>query len=157
MPRQGLLGRLRAFKDRNDGLVMSLFFVGGFLFDAGMLSRIDEPLMLVQQALYLIVCGALLAGTEWLELRKVEPPGWLRKPWHYAEHVLHFMLGTLLNAYSIFYFQSASGFTAVALLVVAAALLALNELPRFRRFGPLVLYALYSICLTPISHTCSRS
>jgi hypothetical protein len=83
-----------------------------------------------------------------VELQKVEPPGWLRKPWHYAEHVLHFMLGTLLNAYSIFYFQSASGFTAVGLLVVVAALLALNELPRFRRFGPVVLYALYSICLT---------
>jgi hypothetical protein len=145
---QGFLGRLRAFKGRNDGLVMSLFFVGGFLFDAVMLSRIDEPPMLIQQGLYLLVCGALLAGTEWVELRKVEPPGWLRKPWHYAEHVLHFMLGTLLNAYSIFYFQSASGFTAVGLLVVVAALLALNELPRFRRFGPLVLHALYSICLT---------
>ncbi len=143
-----IMARLRTFKERNEPLLMILFFIGGFLFDAIMLSRIDEPPMLIQQGAYLLICGALLAATQHLELKKREPPAWLRKPWHYVEHLLHFMLGTLLNAYSIFYFQSASGFTAVGFILTICTLLALNELPRFQRMGPVVLYALYSICLT---------
>lgn len=143
-----LLDRLQAFKSRNDRLLMALFFLGGFLFDAVMLSRIDEPLMLVQQGAYLVLCGALLAYRQRLELKKLAPPAWLRKPWRYSDHLLHFMLGTLLNAYSIFYFQSASGFTALSFVLIIVGLLALNELPRFHQLGPVVLYALYSICLT---------
>ena len=127
---------------------MVLFFAGGFVFDALMLSRIDEPHMLVQQGAYLLLCGALLAFSQRLELKGLEPPKFLRKPWHYVDHVIHFMLGTLLNAYTIFYFQSASGFTAFGFVVVIVILLALNELPRFQKLGPVVLYALYSICLT---------
>lgn len=147
-PATGLGARVRRFKEKNEALLMLLFFIGGFLFDAVMLSRIDEPPMLIQQGAYLLICGALLALTQHFEIKKREPPAWLRKPWHYVEHLLHFMLGTLLNAYSIFYFQSASGFTAIGFVLVICALLAINELPQFHRMGPVVLYALYSICLT---------
>jgi hypothetical protein len=62
--------------------------------------------------------------------------------------IVHFMLGTLLNAYALFYFKSASGWSAALFVVVIAALLLVNELPMFRRLGPVVLYALYSFCLT---------
>ena len=140
--------RLSALHARHQGKAMVLFFVGGFVFDAVMLSRIDEPGMLVQQGAYLVLCGALLGLTQYFELKQREPPALLRKPWHYVDHAIHFMLGTLLNAYSIFYFRSASGLTALAFVVFIAALLALNELPRFQKLGPVVIYALYSICLT---------
>src|SRR5450432_3954797 len=109
IPQGTLVERLQAFKSRNGRMVSTCFFLGGFLFDAVMLSRIDEPLMLVQQGVYLILCGALIAYSQRLELKKLQPPARLRKAWRYADHLLHFMLGTLLNAYSIFYFQSASG------------------------------------------------
>ncbi|HEX4381764.1 MAG TPA: DUF2914 domain-containing protein [Myxococcales bacterium] len=147
-PPDTLVARLQAFKSRNERIVSTCFFLGGFLFDAVMLSRIDEPLMLVQQGGYLIICGALIAYQQRLVLKKLEPPVRLRKVWHYADHLLHFMLGTLLNAYSIFYFQSASGVTAICFVVFIAALLAVNEMPRFHKLGPVVVYALYSICLT---------
>jgi Protein of unknown function (DUF2914) len=143
-----LVERLKQFKSRNERVVSTCFFLGGFLFDAVMLSRIDEPLMLVQQGGYLLLCGGLIAYSQRLEWKKLQPPVRLRKVWHYADHLLHFMLGTLLNAYSIFYFQSASGITAVCFVVVIVVLLAINEMPRFHRLGPVVLYALYSICLT---------
>jgi hypothetical protein len=143
-----LVERLKEFKSRNERVVSTCFFLGGFLFDAVMLSRIDEPLMLVQQGFYLLLCGGLIAYQQRLEWMKLQPPVRLRKIWHYADHLLHFMLGTLLNAYSIFYFQSASGITAVCFVVVIVVLLAINEMPRFHRLGPVVLYALYSICLT---------
>jgi hypothetical protein len=143
-----LRARVAALHARHAGKTLVLFFLGGFLFDAVMLSRIDEPGMLIQQGAYLLLCGTLLAVTQRMELKQLEPPRVLRKAWHYVDHVIHFMLGTLLNAYSIFYFRSASGLTALGFVVVIVALLALNELPRFQKLGPVVLYALYSICLT---------
>src|SRR5471030_1604632 len=87
-PPATLFSRLDAFKRRNERLLSTAFFLGGFLFDAIMLSRIDEPLMLVQQGVYLLVCGALLAISQLLELKKTEPPAWLRKPWQYADPLL---------------------------------------------------------------------
>ena len=147
-PAPGLRGRLAALHARHQGKALLLFFAAGFLFDAHMLSRIDEPAMLLQQGAYLAACGALLLFTQRLELKGLAPPEWLRKPWHYVDHAIHFMLGTLLNAYCIFYFQSASGLTALGFVLVIGALLALNELPRFQKLGKVVVYALYSICLT---------
>ena len=143
-----LRDRLAGLHARHEGKTMLLFFVGGFVFDALMLSRIDEPPMLVQQGAYLLVSGVLLGLTQRVELLELEPPRLLRRVWRYAGHLIHFMLGTLLNAYTIFYFQSASGLTAAGFILVVCALLAFNELPRFHKLGPVMLYALYSICLT---------
>ena len=141
-------GRLKSLHARHAGKTMLLFFGAGFLFDALMLSRIDEPGMLIQQGAYLSICGTLLALTQRMALKNLEPPASLRRPWHYVDHAIHFMLGTLLNAYSIFYFRSASGLTAAIFVVIVCGLLAVNELPRFQKLGPMVLVALYSICLT---------
>lgn len=145
---RSLRGRIKALKDRNERLVSIAFFAGGFVFDAIMLDRIDDGVMLIQQGAYLVLSGLLLAVTQKYAILNKEPPKWLKKPWHYVDHVIHFMLGTLLNAYTIFYFQSASGYTAMGYLVVIGGLLAVNEMPRFHRFGPVVIYALWSICLT---------
>jgi hypothetical protein len=112
------------------------------------LKRIDEPAMLIQQGSYLLVIGALLSLAQYYHHKKLEPPRLLRKIWRFLDHLIHFLMGTLLNGYSIFYFHSASGFTAVGLLLIVAGLLAINELPRFHKYGAVVLYALYSICLT---------
>ena len=141
-------GRVKAFRARHAQKESVLFFLSGFLFDAVMLKRIDEPLMLAQQGAYLLLAGALLAVTQRYHHLKLAPPAFLQRHPKLLEHLIHFMMGTLLNAYSIFYFQSASGLTAITFVAVIAFLLAVNEMPRFHRFGPLVLYALYSICLT---------
>jgi hypothetical protein len=58
------------------------------------------------------------------------------------------MLGTLLNAYALFYVKSGSGLSAILFFIVIAVLLLVNELPSVRKRGPLVLYGLYSFCLT---------
>ena len=103
-----------------------------------MIRRIDEPKVLIQQGLYLVVSGALLAGLV----------GMGERAHRWTAPALHFMLGTLLNAYILFYVKSGSGFTAALFFVVIAILLLVNELPSVRRRGPLVLYGLYSFCLT---------
>ncbi|HZX41489.1 MAG TPA: DUF2914 domain-containing protein [Myxococcaceae bacterium] len=140
--------RLSAFRARHAQQESIAFFAGGFLFDAVMVGRIDETPLLVQQAAYLVVTGLLLGAMLRFEILKAEPRGWLRRPWRYVEHAMHFMLGTLLNAFSLFYVKSGSGVTAVLFLVLISILLLVNEHPRFHRIGPVVLFGLYSFSLT---------
>ena len=113
-----------------------------------MVGRIDETPVLIQQGAYLTVTGLLLAAMLYLERKGWEPPEWFRRPWKGAEPLLHFMLGTLLNAYILFYVKSGSGLTAVVFLVLISLLLVANELPQFHRLGPVVLVGLYSFALT---------
>ena len=114
------------------------FFTAGFVFDAFMIRRIDDEKVLIQQSLYLLVSGVLLAH--------IVVKGERAHRW--SSPVLHFMLGTLLNAYALFYVKSASGLATILFLTGISALLLANELPSMHRRGPIVLYALYSFCLT---------
>jgi len=114
------------------------FFAAGFVFDAFMIRRIDDEKVLIQQGLYLLASGALLAH---IVVRRERAHRW-------SSPALHFMLGTLLNAYALFYVKSASGLAAILFFVVISLLLLVNELPSMHERGPVVLYALYSFCLT---------
>lgn len=140
--------RLQAFRQRHEHAEHILFFVGGFLFDAVMVRRIDDASTLIQQGVYLGVAGLLLLGLNAWDHRKVAPPRFLRGVWKWSQPALHFVLGTLLNAYVLFYFKSGSGVSAVLFLVTICVLLLMNELPQFRQFGPVVIFGLYSFCLT---------
>lgn len=124
------------------------FFTAGFVFDAFMVRRIDEAPVLIQQGLYLVASGALLASIVAWRHRAPHLPKALQWLPRWATPALHFMLGTLLNAYALFYVKSGSGWTAVLFFVVIALLLLINELPGIRKIGPVVLYGLYSFCLT---------
>src|SRR5207248_6075848 len=103
-----------------------------------MVRRIDDVKVLIQQGLYLLFSGVLLGG---IVVMRERAHRW-------AQPALHFMLGTLLNAYVLFYVKSGSGLTAWVFFLVISILLLVNELPSVRRAGPVVLYALYSFSLT---------
>jgi len=145
---QSFWQRVTAFRARHEHVEHVAFFVAGFTFDAMMVRRIDDASTLIQQGAYLAVVGLLLFGLNAWNHNKVEPPRFLRGVWKWSEPALHFFLGTLLNAYALFYFKSASGLTALLFLVTISCLLLANELPQFRRFGPVVIFGLYSFCLT---------
>ena len=123
------------------------FFAAGFIFDAVLVRRIDETRTLVQQGVYLTIDGVLLA---WIIAARQRAPlqGWSERLPRIADWLLHFTLGTLLNAFALFYLKSASGVATILFFLIIAALLLINELPSMRRFGPVVLYGLYSFCLT---------
>lgn len=123
------------------------FFVGGFLFDMLTLTRIDDTFTIVQQAVYLVICGIFIT-IEVLELTKeVAPPWGLGKIWHYREEALHFILGSLLSSYTIFYFKSASAFTSLFFILFLVVLLLLNEFRRFGESRALVHFAFLSLSL----------
>ncbi len=123
------------------------FFAAGFIFDAILVRRIDETRTLIQQGVYLAIDGVLLARI--IAWRQTAPQGsWRQRLPRVADWLLHFTLGTLLNAYALFYIKSGSGLATILFFLLIAALLLINELPSMRRLGPVVLYGLYSFCLT---------
>jgi hypothetical protein len=137
----------REFYERHRRWQPIAFFVLGFLFDAAVLHRIDELSVLIQQALYIILCGTFI-GVELVEqVREVHPPFLLRRVWKYREGLLHFMLGTLLNSYTIFYFKSASALTSFFFILLLIALLTMNEFKRFGKSQTQVHMAFLSLCL----------
>src|SRR3984957_21059606 len=100
-----------------------IFFTAGFLFDVFTLRRIDDWLKLIFQMLFLALLALFLvfqyreekekqAGLvqeAWRPLTIVpKPPRFLTKIWPYQIEIVHFMFGSMLTAFVIFYFKSAS-------------------------------------------------
>ncbi|RKH17466.1 DUF2914 domain-containing protein [Corallococcus sp. CA047B] len=142
-----LVDRVQAFRAKYEKQEMALFFFAGFLYDVLTLSPIDDTQTVVQNFVYLL----LLAGLLLLEQRYqegAEPPKLLAKVWRFREDALHFLLGSLLSAFTLFLFKSSSGLTPLLFLAVMFSLLVANELPRFRQLGPVIRVALFSLCVT---------
>lgn len=140
--------RLQAFRQQHVMAEITVFFIAGFLFDVFTLSRIDDVATLVQQGLYLILLGGLMILDERFRAGVSVPPRWLSKAWSFSEDAMHFLFGSLLSSFTLFYLKSSSGFTALLFLAVLCALLVANELPRFRERGPTVRFVLLSLCMT---------
>ncbi|RKG61597.1 DUF2914 domain-containing protein [Corallococcus sp. CA054B] len=142
-----LVDRVQAFRAKYEKQEMALFFFAGFLYDVLTLSPIDDALTEVQNFVYL----AILAGLLVLEQRYpegVEPPKLLVKVWRFREDALHFFMGSLLSAFTLFLFKSSSGFTPLLFMAGMFGLLVANELPRFRQLGPVIRVAVFSLCVT---------
>ena len=142
----------KAFYSRNARWIPVLFFILGFLADALLLQRIDDLFTILQQAAYLIFAGWLI-GLELLESCGKYHPGdgrWARL-WRYREAAIHFALGALLNAYTMFFFMSASVLTSFIFIGVLVAVLILNEFMRFGRSQTFVHMALWSLCVLSFS------
>src|SRR5262245_15782349 len=142
------VGRLRAFRHEHHKAEAAAFFAAGFLFDIVAVSRVDDVLMLLQQGLYLAVLAFLMVLQE---RARAGITTWLRLPeraWRFAENAMHFFLGTLLNQFVLIYLKSSSGMSSFLFMSALCALLVVNELPGFRERGPIVRFALLSLCLT---------
>ncbi len=143
----GALERVKRFYHEREGLCTTAFFVAGFLFDTFFVGRIDRIHNVIHQAVYLMLC-AWLTGLEVREHQgEFSPPVKLAAAWRYHEAATHFMLGTLLNIYSLFYFKSASLASSLAFLAFWGALLGVNELRPFKGSATTLRMTLFSLCL----------
>lgn len=144
--RAPLSERFRRFYHENEPLCTAGLFVVGFLFDTLAVGRIDELHNILHQGTYLTLC-ALFIGYELRERHgDFAPPDRLKNVWRYRNGATHFMLGTLLNIYTLFYFKSASIGVSLLFLGVMAGLLAANELKPFGS-GTTLRVVLFSLCL----------
>ncbi len=141
------LERLKAFYEDHEPACTAGFFAAGFLFDVTAVGRIDRLHNILHQGLYLTLSG-LFTG---LELRErfgnFSPPRRFAAAWRYHKGATHFMLGTLLNIYTMFYFKSASLSVSFFFLAFLALLLLVNELKPFKEHGTALRMTLFSLCL----------
>ncbi len=140
--------RFRNFKERNHLAFELAFFFAGFLFDVLLLHRIDSTPLLIHQGAYLVLAAALIVWDYWLQFLPTPPQGFIGAIAQYRLWLMHFLLGTLLNAFLIFYFRASSGILAFSFLVALAVLIVGNELPHFRAKGPVVRIILLSFSVT---------
>lgn len=147
-PREGnLLARFKALRERHRKKEMLLFFLGGFCFDLLLVERIDSSLMLIHQGSYLALLSALLVVDHHYH-RSPPGEGFWGKLLHFRHEMIHFLFGTLLNAFLVFYFKASSGVVAFGFMLFLGAVLVANEMPRFRRLGPPMRVALHGFALT---------
>ena len=145
--RQQLQSRVLHYYERYELQLSAAFFAAGVLFDILTLGRIDSWANIVQQAIYLALLALLLGlGLLW-RAQLFAPPKWLAKAWAFRDFAVHFLIGSLLSAYSIFYFKSATFVTSFVFLGMLFAIMVVNELEAFKRRGPIVKYALLALCL----------
>jgi len=142
-----MLERFKKFYHEHEPACTAGFFAAGFLFDTLVVGRIDKLHNIIHQAVYLSLCALFTS----LELRErhggFTPPERFKTAWRYHAGATHFMLGTLLNIYTLFYFKSASMGASFLFLLLLAALLAINELKPFEKSGTLLRTSLFSLCL----------
>lgn len=142
----GFFKQVQAFRRRHETAEIVLIFVAGFVFDAATLRRLDELRVIVQQGAYLVMLILLLALDRRQALLGDLPPR-LAKAIPAVEKAIHFFLGALMSTFTLNYFKSGSGPVSLAFVAVVFVFLVANEFPRFRRYGPVVRFALLSFCL----------
>lgn len=149
---------LEKFKEiylKNHKYTPIVFFFLGFLFDILTLDRIDDAFNITSQFFYLCLISSIIY-LDFLNYN-YEKINWCKKVLPYKTEVLHFFLGALLSAYTIFYFKSSSLSTSFIFMLGMAFLLIINELPHFKKLGPPIKFSLlmlchcsFFICLIPI-------
>jgi hypothetical protein len=142
-----LIDRLKNYRHKYEKRIEIIIFIGGFLFDALMVKEPDEFVAIIQQVIYLSVIAAILHYELLFHLHKWSPVGQFQKIWSYRELIQPFLLGTLLNVYSIFYIKSASFFSSVIFLLIMIAMILVNESPTVKKSGVSFKVGLFGICL----------
>src|SRR5579859_1410311 len=145
------LQQLKLYYEKNEHAFDIAAFVGGFLFDIAMLDRIDAWSTIGQQAAYLALIGVILLQMFFAEGKPAPALNGMPvfKRWYYEYRValVHFLLGTLLNLYTLFFFKSSSLIVSFAFMGVLVLLLVANDSKRMKAIGLSFKFALFSLCL----------
>lgn len=129
------------------GYFPAAFFIGGFLFDLLTTDRIDQSFSLIQQVVYLFLLTIFVYWEVVPPKAFIKESGILSKIWSYHVEALHFLFGSLLSLYTIFYFKSSSLMTSFLFMLFLAGILIINELPRFQKLGIAIRFAMLALCL----------
>jgi hypothetical protein len=139
--------RLFDYYEKNETKVDIAFFLGGFIFDVLTLSDVDDPLSIVQQIVYLFIIGTILFYDFLNTHGLIKVSERVNKYWEYRNLAVHFLLGSLLSVYSLFFLKSASIFSSVVFVVLIMGVMVANELKSVQKAAVDLKVGLYVICL----------
>lgn len=142
-----LKSRLMNYYEKHETKMGLSFFLAGFIFDIFTLSSVDDPLSLLQQVIYLCLAGFLVFKDLMVDLGSGSISGPFQKIWGYRQLALHFILGSLLSLYSLFFLKSASIFSSLIFILVLLILMVANELKRVQQGQLDLKMSLWVICL----------
>ncbi|MBK9323472.1 MAG: DUF2914 domain-containing protein [Bdellovibrionaceae bacterium] len=136
------------FYKKNETQVEVGFFIGGFIFDVIMISEVDDFVGILQQAFYLWALASMLHYELLFSHGKWAPRGrWTSSFWDFRSLIFHFIMGNLLNLYSLLYIKSASILNSLIFLFIMIGLILGNELPSVKKSHVSFKVGLYGICL----------
>lgn len=144
---QPLIASAKNLWQKNEKFLAAEFFLSGFIFDIVTLQRIDDQLTIVQQGLFLVLILIFLILKTIAWNPPSHWPSWGLKAWSFHVEALHFLFGSLLSGFMVFYFKSSSVFTSAGFLLVLLILLVANEFQRFKDLELPFKWALCSLCL----------
>lgn len=142
-----LKDRALEYYEQNETKVDIAFFLAGFLFDIFTLSDIDDPFSIAQQLVYLWVVGSILYFDFLSSQGAIKIFPRIEKVWNYRQLIFHFLLGSLLSVYSLFFLKSASVFSSIIFVALMMALMVANELKNVQRSEVNIKVGLYIICV----------
>jgi hypothetical protein len=145
------IDRFKLYYERNERRIAVVAFVAGFLFDILTFGRVDSWLAIGQQILYVAVITTALTQ---MFLEQARPPLELEKMfavkrWYYQGRtaIVHFLFGSLLNLYTIYFFKSSSLLVSFSFLAFLVLVLVANETRRFKSLGLPFKFALLGLCV----------
>mgnify|MGYP001237142355 CR=1 FL=1 len=143
-----LISTLLSLRERYEKFEPATFFVAGFGFDVLTLGRVDDLFSILQQSVFLLVLAWMLQ-LSFLVARVdgASPPKWFFKAWPYKDEIIHFLLGSLLSLYALFFFVSSSLAVSLWFLAVMFILLLLNEYFAVKGSRHYLTVGLFSLCV----------
>ncbi len=151
-----LKSKAQSFYQKYQDYMPAAFFVGGVLFDIVTIGRIDDPVAIFQQGLYLLAATLILNNMfrrSFLPDPQRPAPGKIKAFYlKYEDEIFHFIIGALLSLYTLFYFKSSSLVASIGFITILVFLMVANELKQFKGLGFELKYILLSLCY--ISFAC---
>lgn len=123
------------------------FFLGGFVFDIFTLADVNDYFGIIQQVIYLSICAYILRYEITNNQEHKSRFEIVNTFWDYRMLILHFILGSLLSIYSLYFLLSSSFFGSLIFVIVMFTLMVLNELKIIQDGLFNIKVALFTLCL----------
>lgn len=145
--RQKVKHHVVTYYEKNETRLAIAFFLGGFIFDIVTLSSVDDLFSITQQVVYLFIIGGCIYLDALCLHEKCVIPQKLTKIWAYRQLIVHFLLGSLLSVYSLFYFKSSSIISSFVFMAILFGLMIANEFQQVQSRGLWIKFVLWLLSL----------
>lgn len=137
---------LKQLHQRYENALPAVFFSFGFILDILTLGEVDDLSNILVLGFYLI-SSLFILSLEFLDTHKKEFKNkWVNRAFEYRDDIFHFLCGSLLSAFTLFYFKSGSVANSFLFMIFMMSILLLNEVEYFQKQGAIIRSAMMMLC-----------